>query len=136
MSEKKANGSSLSIALIAHDNKKSDMIEFCGEYLSCLKRHSLIATGTTGKRIRESTGLDIQCKLSGPLGGDAQIASEVAEENMLAVIFFIDGLNAQPHEPDIQALVRICGVYDVPIATNRATAGHIMNSLKMDWTEQ
>ena len=117
---------STTIALIAHDSKKDDIVNFAKEHAPLLGRYRLIATGTTGQRIEAATGLSVERMLSGPLGGDAQIAAEVAIGNVLAVIFLVDPLYAQPHEPDIQALLRICNVHNVPLATNLATAEAII----------
>lgn len=117
------------IALIAHDRKKDDIVSFANQHQALLATYRLIATGTTGQRIQAATGLAVERKLSGPLGGDAQIAAEVATGEVVAVIFLIDPLYAQPHEPDIQALLRICEVYNVAIATNLATAAAIMTNL-------
>ncbi|MFM7424049.1 MAG: methylglyoxal synthase [Elainella sp.] len=117
------------IALIAHDRKKDDMVMFAQQHVELLRPHRLIATGTTGSRIQAATQLSVECKASGPLGGDAQIAAEVVEQRVIAVIFLIDPLYAQPHEPDIQALLRICEVYNIPIATNLATAAALMLAL-------
>ena len=116
------------IALIAHDNKKDDIVDFAIRHQPLLSRYHLIATGTTGKRISEATSLEIEQLASGPLGGDAQIAARVVAREVIAVIFLIDPLNAQPHEPDIQALLRICNVHLVPLATNLGTAEAIANS--------
>ncbi|WP_204151282.1 methylglyoxal synthase [Leptolyngbya sp. CCY15150] len=118
------------IALIAHDHKKDDMVNFVRTHRACFARYNLIATGTTGQRIQEGTNLKVEQMLSGPLGGDAQIAAQVATKDVVAVIFLIDPLYAQPHEPDIQALLRICEVHNVPLATNLATAEAIVLSLK------
>lgn len=118
------------IALIAHDRKKDDIVTFARAHAAILARHKLMATGTTGQRIQEGTGLKVERMLSGPLGGDAQIAAQVAVGNVIAVIFLIDPLYAQPHEPDIQALLRVCEVYNVPIATNLATAEAIVAMLR------
>jgi diacylglycerol kinase (ATP) len=117
------------IALIAHDRKKDDIVAFAQEYKLILAQYQLIATGTTGQRIQEGSGLTVRCMLSGPLGGDAQIAAQVVTGEVAAVIFLVDPLYAQPHEPDIKALIRICEVYNVPLATNLATARAIINSL-------
>lgn len=117
------------IALIAHDGKKDDMVAFGDRFKGILSRYHLIATGTTGQRLHQQTGLEVECLLSGPLGGDAQIAARVATGDVAAVIFLIDPLYAQPHEPDIQALLRVCQVHNVPLATNRATADAILTSL-------
>ncbi len=118
------------IALIAHDRKKDNLVAFAQAHVDLLSRYRLIATGTTGQRIHEATQLDVERKLSGPLGGDAQIAGEVVTGNVVAVFFLIDPLYAQPHEPDIQALLRICEVHNVAIATNLATAAAIVHFLR------
>ena len=118
------------IALIAHDRKKDDLVAFAQTHIELLARYRLIATGTTGQRIHTATQLDVERKLSGPLGGDAQIAAEIVTGDVVAVFFLIDPLYAQPHEPDIQALLRICEVHNVAIATNLATAAAITDSLK------
>ncbi|MFN8441536.1 MAG: methylglyoxal synthase [Caldilineaceae bacterium] len=117
------------IALIAHDGKKEDMVRFAQTHHEILATFHLIATGTTGQRIAAATGLPIERMLSGPYGGDAQIGSRVAEGKVVAVIFLIDPLYAHPHEPDIQGLLRICNVYNVPLATNEATAGLVLKAL-------
>ncbi len=117
------------IALIAHDRKKDDIVEFAAKHAAVLARYRLIATGTTGGRINAATGLAVERMQSGPLGGDAQIATQVVAGEAIAVIFLIDPLFAQPHEPDIQALLRICNVHNVPLATNLATAEAILTGL-------
>jgi methylglyoxal synthase len=114
------------IALIAHDQKKMVMIQFCQRHQSLLKNHDLVATGTTGQRVAESTGLAIQRYLSGPLGGDQQIGSAIATRKIDMVIFFRDPLTAHPHEPDVSALLRLCDVVGIPVATNPATAEALM----------
>lgn len=118
------------IALIAHDKKKDDMIEFVKRYKSTLKEHELFATGTTGKLINEIIGLDVKRFLSGPLGGDQQIGAKIAEGNMDLVIFFRDPLTSQPHEPDVSALIRLCDVHHVPVATNIGSAEIFLSALK------
>ncbi|WP_346292799.1 methylglyoxal synthase [Sphaerothrix gracilis] len=115
------------IALIAHDGKKDDMVALVRRYQDVLQRYHLVATGTTGQRIRGNTDLTVETLLSGPLGGDAQISAQVASQAILAVIFLIDPLYAQPHEPDVNALLRICNVHNVPLATNIATAEALLN---------
>ncbi|MBX3015043.1 MAG: methylglyoxal synthase [Caldilineaceae bacterium] len=117
------------IALIAHDGKKDDMVRFTSEHRHQLAQFQLIATGTTGERIRQATGLSLARMLSGPYGGDAQIAARVAEGGVVAVIFLVDPLYAHPHEPDIQGLLRICNVYNIPVATNEASAHLILQGL-------
>ena len=117
------------IAFIAHDGKKDDMLRFVEAHRDTLANFSLIATGTTGERIARASGLEVQRMLSGPYGGDAQIAAHVAEGDVRAVIFLVDPLYAHPHEPDIQGLLRICNVYNVPVATNEATASLIVQGM-------
>lgn len=118
------------IALIAHDSKKDDMIRFARDHRRTLERFHLIATGTTGERLIQATKLDLERMLSGPLGGDAQIAARVAEGKVAAVIFLVDPLYAHPHEPDIQGLVRVCNVHNIPIATNEASAQFLLAGLE------
>jgi methylglyoxal synthase len=117
------------VALIAHDNKKDDMIAFAQDHRDILRRYHLVATGTTGKLLTEKTGLNVTRMLSGPIGGDAQIAAQVAEGKVAAVFFFIDPLGKHPHDPDINSLLRICNVHNVPLATNTATAGCLLSCL-------
>ena len=116
------------VALIAHDNKKDEMIAFAQEHRDVLSPYHLIGTGTTGRLINERVGLNVTRMLSGPLGGDAQIAAQVAEGKVAAVFFFIDPLGKHPHDPDINSLLRICNVHDVPLATNPSTAAHIISA--------
>jgi len=111
-----------SVALIAHDRKKLDLAMFARDHADVLGHFPLIATGTTGQVLMEKTGLDIQRLRSGPEGGDLQVGARVAEDQVLAVIFFRDPLTAQPHEPDVSALMRICDVHQVALATNLGTA--------------
>lgn len=117
------------IALIAHDQKKPTIIEFCKRHYESLSHCTLVATGTTGKLIQTETGLNVERMLSGPYGGDQQIGAQVANGTIDAVLFFRDPLTAQPHEPDITALLRVCDVHDVPLATNFATADLIIQTL-------
>lgn len=119
----------MNIALVAHDNKKKDMVNFTIAYKEILREHKLFATGTTGKRIMEATGLEVKRFLSGPLGGDQQIGAMIADNNMDIVIFMRDPLTAQPHEPDILALMRLCDVHGIPLATNLGTAEVIIKAL-------
>ena len=118
------------IALIAHDNMKPTMIEWCQKNKEILSHHFLCGTGTTATRINEATGLPVRAYLSGPLGGDQQIGSRVAMGEIDIVIFFSDPLTAQPHDPDVKALLRIAQVYDIPIANNKATADCILKALQ------
>ena len=117
------------IALIAHDGKKDDMIHFTSSQRALLEQFDLIATGTTGARVAQATGLPVERMLSGPYGGDAQIATRVAEGRVACVIFLVDPLYAHPHEPDIQGLLRICNVYNIPLATNAASAQLLLYGL-------
>lgn len=110
------------IALIAHDRKKPEMLAFMAEHRETFAAHDLVATGTTGARIQEATGLKVFCYKSGPLGGDQQIGAELAEGRVDMVIFLRDPLTAHPHEPDVSALLRLCDVIGVPVATNLASA--------------
>ena len=117
------------LALIAHDGKKDDMVRFAKEHLPVLSRFEIIATGTTGERIQYATGLPVRRMLSGPYGGDAQIAAQAAQGQVAGVIFLVDPLYAHPHEPDIQGLLRVCNVYNVPVATNEASAEFVLHGL-------
>ncbi|HKM43674.1 MAG TPA: methylglyoxal synthase [Limnochordia bacterium] len=119
----------MTLALIAHDKKKEALIEFVKEHLEGLRALELVATGTTGKLIMQATGLDVTTVLSGPLGGDQQIGGMVARGDIQAVIFLRDPLTAQPHEPDITALLRVCDVHNIPLATNEATADLVLASI-------
>ena len=114
------------IALIAHDKKKPDMLAFAKANEDYLSRHTLYATGTTGKLIMEHTNLKIHCHKSGPLGGDQEIGARIAKGEVDLVFFFRDPLTAQPHEPDVSALLRLCDVYEIPLATNKKTAALIV----------
>ncbi len=116
------------LAIIAHDNKKAEMVSWAMRNKSALSKFSLCGTGTTSKLVAEATGLKIHGYLSGPLGGDQQIGAKIAEGEIDGVIFFWDPLQAQPHDPDVKALLRIAVVYDIPIATNKATADYVISS--------
>ena len=122
------------IALIAHDRQKDDLQAFCVQHRDKLAQFELIATGTTGQRVAEATGLPVHRYLSGPLGGDAQIAARIAQKEVCAVIFLVDPLYAHPHEPDIQGLLRVCNVHNVPLATNLATAGLVLAGIATEAT--
>lgn len=115
------------IALIAHDGKKADMVAFATFNREKLAQFRLIATATTGGLLIDKVGLEVERLLSGPYGGDAQIAARVAQGQVDAVFFFVDSLDKHPHDPDIQTLLRACNVHDVPIATNLATADLIIS---------
>lgn len=116
------------IALIAHDNKKADMVNWSLRNRETLEKFDLCGTGTTAGLIAEATGITVKKYLSGPLGGDQQIGAKIAEKKIDIVIFFWDPLSAQPHDPDVKALLRIAVVYDIPIATNKATADYVIHS--------
>jgi len=120
----------MKIALIAHDKKKDDIIELAKKYKEVLGRHELYATGTTGTLIMGETGLAIHRMKSGPLGGDQQIGAMLADGNMDLVIFLRDPLTAQPHEPDVSALLRLCDVQKIPLATNVNSATVMLEALK------
>ena len=120
------------IALIAHDGKKQEMLKWCETNKEILKKHKLSGTGTTARMIADYVGLEIKGYNSGPLGGDQQIGAKIVEGRIDMVIFFSDPLAAQPHDPDVKALLRIAQVYDIPIANNIATADFIIYSALMD----
>jgi len=112
----------MNIALIAHDKKKEMLVNFAIAYKQILNKHQIFATGTTGRLVEENTKIPVFKFLSGPLGGDQQIGAKIAEEKMDLVIFLRDPLTSQPHEPDVQALLRLCDVHQIPLATNLASA--------------
>jgi len=115
------------VALIAHDGKKADMVAFAMSQKAVLEQYHLVATSTTGEILIDKIGLNVERMLSGPIGGDAQIAARVAEGEVAAVFFFVDPLGKHPHDPDIQSLLRICNAHNVPLATNPATAAYIIS---------
>ena len=121
-------GKKKNIALIAHDNKKADLIEGCEQNKDILTQHFLCGTGTTARMITDKTGLPVKGYNSGPLGGDQQIGAKIVEGRIDFVVFFSDPLTAQPHDPDVKALLRIAQVYDIPIANNRASADFMIHS--------
>lgn len=125
-------GAQKQIALIAHDNKKGDLIQWCKENKEILEKHILCGTGTTARMITDQTGLTVKGYNSGPLGGDQQIGAKVVEGKVDFIVFFSDPLTAQPHDPDVKALLRIAQVYDVPIANNRASADFMLTSKYMN----
>ncbi len=120
------------IALIAHDSKKRELIQWCEDNKDILKQHFLCGTGTTARMITEVTGLPVRGYNSGPLGGDQQIGAKIVEGRVDFVVFFSDPLAAQPHDPDVKALLRIAQVYDIPIANNKATADFLITSKYMN----
>ena len=121
-------GKKKNIALIAHDNKKADLIEWCEQNKDILTQHFLCGTGTTARMITDKTGLPVKGYNSGPLGGDQQIGSRIVEGGIDFLVFLWDPLEAQPHDPDVKALLRIAQVYDIPIANNRASADFMIHS--------
>ena len=126
----------MNIALIAHDSKKELMVQFCIAYCGILARHSLCATGTTGKLVSEATGLPITCFLSGPQGGDQQIASHISYNEIDLLLMFRDPISAKSYEPNEQNLLRLCDVHNIPVATNIATAEVLIHGLDrgdLDW---
>jgi methylglyoxal synthase len=120
------------VALIAHDNRKRDLLEWARYNRGTLARHSLFATGTTGTLLESELGLEVTLFLSGPLGGDQQVGAGIAESRIDFVIFFWDPLEPHPHDVDVKALLRIAVVYNVPIACNRASADFMLSSPLMD----
>lgn len=124
------------IALIAHDGKKQDLIDWCSWNKEILKNHFLCGTGTTARMIADATGLPVKGYNSGPLGGDQQIGAKIVEGRVDFVIFFSDPLAAQPHDPDVKALLRIAQVYDIPIANNKSTADFLITSKFMEMEYQ
>lgn len=128
----------MNIVLIAHDAKKDAIVNLSISYTSILAKHQLFATGTTGLRIQEATGLDVHRFNSGPLGGDQQVGALVAKNEIDLIIFLRDSLTAQPHEPDISALLRLADLYDVPLATNMGSAEVLLRGLEegfLEWRE-
>lgn len=118
------------IALIAHDQLKPTLLEFVRQQRDCFAGHALVATGSTGRLLADELDLQIECVAHGPAGGDLIIGGRVAEGKIVAVFFFRDPLTAQPHEPDVSALMRVCDVHNVPLATNAATALAVVEWLK------
>lgn len=125
-------GKQKNIALIAHDGKKKELLEWCEWNKALLQKHFLCGTGTTAAMITARTGLPVRAYNSGPLGGDLQIGAKIVEGAIDFVVFFSDPLCAQPHDPDVKALLRITGVYDIPIATNRSSADFMITSALME----
>ena len=125
-------GKQKNIALIAHDNKKADLIDWCEQNKDILTQHFLCGTGTTARMITDKTGLPVKGYNSGPLGGDQQIGSRIVEGGIDFLVFLWDPLEAQPHDPDVKALLRIAVVYDIPVANNLATADFMLNSKFMN----
>nr|WP_317449312.1 methylglyoxal synthase [uncultured Sellimonas sp.] len=120
------------IALVAHDGKKQEMVDWCDKNKDILKNHFLCGTGTTARLIAEKTGLPVRAYNSGPLGGDQQIGAKIVEGGIDFMVFLWDPLEAQPHDPDVKALLRIAVVYDIPVANNLATADFMLTSEYMN----
>ncbi len=126
----------MKIALIAHDEKKELMVQFCIAYCGILSKYSICATGTTGRLVSEATGLQIERFLSGPQGGDQQIAARISCEEVDMLLFFRDPLNPKPQEPNDIKLLRLCDMHNIPVATNIATAEMLVRGLErgdLDW---
>lgn len=123
-----ASSARKTVALVAHDNKKEDLLAWARYNRGVLAQHRLLATGTTGRLLNEVLQLDVLCFQSGPLGGDQQLGAEVTAGTIDLILFFWDPLQPQPHDPDVKALLRIAVVWNVPIACNRATADYIISS--------
>lgn len=119
----------MTVALVAHDNKKHEMIQWALNNKEPLSKFRLCGTGTTAKLVADATGLEVKRYLSGPLGGDQQIGAKVAEGKIDMVVFFWDPLQMQPHDPDVKALLRIAALYDIPIATNKRTADYFIGAI-------
>ena len=124
-----ADGLMPTLALIAHDDRKDDLCRFVAANIDFFRRHQLVATGNTGQRLQDELGLEVERVTHGPHGGDLIIGGRVATGDVQAVFFFRDPLTAQPHEPDVSALLRVCDVHHVPLATNLATAEAIVKTL-------
>lgn len=125
-------GKQKNIALVAHDGKKAELIQWCEDNKSILMNHFLCGTGTTARMITDKTGLPVRGYNSGPLGGDQQIGAKIVEGKVDFIVFFSDPLTAQPHDPDVKALMRIAQVYDIPMAVNKASADFMIRSMYMD----
>lgn len=125
-------GKKKNIALIAHDGKKAELMQWCQDHKSILEKHFLCGTGTTARMITDKTGLPVRGYNSGPLGGDQQIGAKIVEGKVDFVVFFSDPLTAQPHDPDVKALMRIAQVYDIPMAVNKASADFMITSIYME----
>ncbi|MEI6950516.1 methylglyoxal synthase [Paraflavisolibacter sp. H34] len=131
MSQIRTLGSKKRIALVAHDNKKKDLVDWATTNREFLAPHELVATGTTGKLLEENLGLPVRKVFSGPLGGDQQIGALIAEGNLDMIVFFWDPMEAQPHDSDVKALLRLAVAWNILMACNRTTADYILTSLLM-----
>lgn len=130
--EKRILGKQKKIALIAHDNRKAELINWANSNKEILSKHYLCGTGTTAKLISEQTGLEVKGFLSGPMGGDEQIGACIVNDEVDFMVFFWDPLTSQPHDPDVKALLRIGVLYDIPIAMSRSTADFLLKSPYME----